>query len=51
MAERVIPLVDQRLQALRAALPEQPVAASGRVEDRLGRELRDLRNSANIESR
>ena len=45
MAERVIPLVDQRLAALRAVVPEQPVAATGRVADRLGRPLRDLRIS------
>lgn len=45
MAERVIPLVDQRLAALRASLPAQPVAATGLVADTLGRELRDLRIS------
>ncbi|MFI4927696.1 MAG: GTP 3',8-cyclase MoaA [Burkholderiales bacterium] len=45
MAERVIPLVDQRLVALQADLPAEPVAASGRVVDRLGRPLRDLRIS------
>jgi cyclic pyranopterin phosphate synthase len=45
MAERVIPLVDQRLVALGAALPGEPVPATGRVADRLGRELRDLRIS------
>jgi cyclic pyranopterin phosphate synthase len=45
MAERVIPLVDQRLRALRATLPAQPLAASGLVADGLGRPLRDLRIS------
>ncbi len=45
MAERVIPLVDQRLTALRATLPAQPVAATGLVADALGRPLRDLRIS------
>jgi len=45
MAERVIPLVDQRLTALRAELPVQPLAATGLVADRLGRPLRDLRIS------
>jgi len=45
MAERVIPVVDQRLAALRPALPDQAVAATGRVADRLGRPLRDLRIS------
>src|SRR5689334_23930416 len=45
MAERVIPLVDQRLQALGAALPAQPIAATGLLSDTLGRPLRDLRIS------
>jgi cyclic pyranopterin phosphate synthase len=45
MAERVIPLVDQRLQALGAVLPAAPVAATGLLGDRLGRPLRDLRIS------
>ena len=45
MAERVIPLVDQRLAALRPALPDQPVPATGLLADRLGRPLRDLRIS------
>ena len=36
MAERVIPLVDQRLTALRAELPAQAVAPTGLVADRLG---------------
>lgn len=45
MAERVIPLVDQRLVALQATLPAEPVVASGRVVDRLDRPLRDLRIS------
>ena len=45
MAERVIPLVDQRLQALRAGVPAQPVAATGLLADTLGRPLRDLRIS------
>src|SRR6187549_1076505 len=45
MAERVIPLVDQRLAALSAPLPERPVAATGLLADTLGRPLRDLRIS------
>ena len=45
MAERVIPLVDQRLQALRAAVPARPIAATGLLSDGLGRPLRDLRIS------
>jgi cyclic pyranopterin phosphate synthase len=45
MAERVIPLVDQRLAALGAALPAQPVAVTGLLADTLGRPLRDLRIS------
>jgi cyclic pyranopterin phosphate synthase len=45
MAERVIPLVDQRLTALSAAVPARPIAATGLVADTLGRPLRDLRIS------
>lgn len=45
MAERVIPLVDQRLAALGATLPAHPVAATGLLADTLGRPLRDLRIS------
>ena len=45
MAERVIPLVDQRLAALAATLPARPVAATGLLADTLGRPLRDLRIS------
>ena len=45
MAERVIPLVDQRLVALGATVPAQPVAATGLLADTLGRPLRDLRIS------
>jgi cyclic pyranopterin phosphate synthase len=45
MAERVIPLVDQRLAALGATLPAQPIAANGLLADTRGRELRDLRIS------
>ena len=45
MAERVIPLVDQRIAALAAAVPAQPIAANGLLSDTLGRPLRDLRIS------
>ena len=45
MSERVIPLVDQRLKALVAAVPSQAVATTGLLSDRLGRPLRDLRIS------
>ena len=45
MAERVIPLVDQRTRALAAAVPAQVLAPSGRLIDSLGRPLRDLRIS------
>ncbi|MEO7547270.1 MAG: radical SAM protein, partial [Ramlibacter sp.] len=45
MAERVIPLIDQRAAALRANVPAQPIAASGLLSDTLGRPLRDLRIS------
>ncbi|MFL6691658.1 MAG: GTP 3',8-cyclase MoaA [Ramlibacter sp.] len=45
MAERVIPLVDQRLVPLAAALPTSPIPATGELADRLQRPLRDLRIS------
>jgi cyclic pyranopterin phosphate synthase len=45
MAERVIPLVDQRLTALRAVLPAHRIAATGLLADTRGRPLRDLRIS------
>ena len=45
MSERVIPLVDQRLQALSAVVPTQPILASGGLSDALGRPLHDLRIS------
>jgi cyclic pyranopterin phosphate synthase len=45
MAERVIPLVDQRVAALAARVPAAPVAATGRLTDTLQRPLRDLRIS------
>jgi cyclic pyranopterin phosphate synthase len=45
MAERVIPLVDQRIPALRALVPARPVPAVGLLGDTLGRPLRDLRIS------
>jgi GTP 3',8-cyclase len=45
MAERVIPLVDQRFAALAAGVPAQPIAANGLLADALGRPLRDLRIS------
>ena len=45
MAERIIPLVDQRLQALQATIPAQPVPITGLLGDGLGRPLRDLRIS------
>ena len=45
MSERVIPLVDQRLLALPATLPAQPIAATGLISDGLGRPLHDLRIS------
>src|SRR5688500_9710153 len=45
MAERVIPLVDQRLTALRASLPADAVTPNGLLADTLGRPLRDLRIS------
>ena len=45
MSERVIPLVDQRLQALAAVVPPQAIAANGLLSDSLGRPLHDLRIS------
>jgi len=45
VAERIIPLIDQRASALRAAVPAQPIAANGLLSDTLGRPLRDLRIS------
>jgi GTP 3',8-cyclase len=45
MSERVIPLIDQRLQTRAAQVPAQPVPATGLLGDALGRPLRDLRIS------
>jgi cyclic pyranopterin phosphate synthase len=45
MAERIIPVVDQRVRSLAASVPAQPVAATGLLGDSLGRPLRDLRIS------
>ena len=45
MAERVIPLVDQRARTLAAGVPAWPIPATGLLSDTLGRPLRDLRIS------
>ncbi|HSI52956.1 MAG: GTP 3',8-cyclase MoaA [Ramlibacter sp.] len=45
MAERVIPLVDQRFATLAAGVPAQAIPATGLLSDTLGRPLRDLRIS------
>ncbi|UCU97743.1 GTP 3',8-cyclase MoaA [Acidovorax radicis] len=45
MAERVIPLVDERIAALAARVPTHMLAPSGQLIDTLGRPLRDLRIS------
>ncbi|NML45518.1 GTP 3',8-cyclase MoaA [Ramlibacter sp. G-1-2-2] len=45
MAERVIPLVDQRLAALGAPVPAQAITPTGLLADTRGRPLRDLRIS------
>ena len=45
MSERVIPLYDQRLEAFKASVPAQRIAATGLLSDALGRPLRDLRIS------
>ncbi|MSQ56463.1 MAG: GTP 3',8-cyclase MoaA [Limnohabitans sp.] len=45
MSERIIPLVDQRLQALHARVPDQAIVANGLLQDQIGRPMRDLRIS------
>ncbi len=45
MAQRVIPVIDERHPTLPAGVPAQPVPATGVVSDQLGRALRDLRIS------
>jgi cyclic pyranopterin phosphate synthase len=45
MAERVIPLIDQRFASLAAGVPVQAIPATGLLSDTLGRPLRDLRIS------
>ena len=45
MGETIIPLADLRYTAALPRIPEGPVAAGGRLADRLGRPLRDLRIS------
>ncbi|MCU0943344.1 MAG: radical SAM protein, partial [Hydrogenophaga sp.] len=45
MSERVIPLIDQRLQTRAVHVPAKAVAATGLLGDALGRPLRDLRIS------
>ncbi len=45
MAERIIPLIDQRALSRGAVLPALPIAADGLLVDALGRPLRDLRIS------
>lgn len=45
MAERIIPLVDQRLKALQPTIPVRAVSPTGLLGDGLGRPLRDLRIS------
>ncbi|MFM8609701.1 MAG: GTP 3',8-cyclase MoaA [Burkholderiaceae bacterium] len=45
MAERVIPLVDQRIAARVAVVPRERIRATGLIGDALGRPLRDLRIS------
>ncbi len=45
MAEKVIPLADHRYAAAVPRVPEAPVAPVGRLADRLGRPLGDLRIS------
>jgi cyclic pyranopterin phosphate synthase len=45
MGETVIPLADLRYAAPVPRIPDRPIAATGRLTDRLGRPLRDLRIS------
>jgi cyclic pyranopterin phosphate synthase len=45
MAERVIPLIDQRARARVAGIPAQAIVPNGLLGDQLGRPLRDLRIS------
>jgi len=45
MAERIIPLVDQRLKALQPSIPARAISPTGLLGDGLGRPLRDLRIS------
>ena len=45
MAERVIPILDQRLSARAAGVPGQEISPTGLLSDTLGRPLRDLRIS------
>ena len=45
MAERVIPLIDQRIAALAAGVPTRAIPATGLLSDTLGRPLHDLRIS------
>jgi GTP 3',8-cyclase len=45
MAERIIPLIDQRAASRLAAVPVHAIAADGMLADALGRPLRDLRIS------
>lgn len=43
--QRIIPIADQRYLSSVPAIPAEPVMASGRLSDALGRPLRDLRIS------
>ena len=45
MAERVIPLIDERVASRAVQLPAQTIAPTGLLSDTLGRPLRDLRIS------
>ncbi len=45
MTDRIIPLLDERVATVRPALPNETEVASGRIADRLGRQLHDLRIS------
>ncbi len=45
MTDRIIPLLDERVRAPRPSIPDQLEAPTGRLSDRLSRNLHDLRIS------
>ncbi|MEW5881245.1 MAG: GTP 3',8-cyclase MoaA [Pseudomonadota bacterium] len=45
MTDRIIPLLDERVAAIHPPVPHETETATGRIADRLGRRLHDLRIS------